>query len=474
MSDFQTSWQDHYATVPQTLAALRDVPAVVSVFNTNIDAVRTITPAIHEQLAAAAAGAPPAGVRQDHAIATPGDLLRGFRACFGDGVAQEWLVTDQDTFRWLERHVGHDRLQMGGQGGIIANVMAVCGVQNVLVHAASLPAQQAAVFVDRPNLLAADAEGRLRPARQIDRPGDVPLIHWILEFRKGDTITVEGEAITCPRSNRFIATWDPLNFVLAIDPEFVTAVSGHTGRLEYCLLSGYQMLAETLATGETAGDRIRASKEVVDRWRADHPELVVHFEFASTQDRAVRARLLAEMSGWVDSIGLNEQELADVLEVAGETDLAAACRRPGGSVELLAGLGRVFELSGVPRIQLHFYGLYVTLQAHDWRHTPEQTRNGMTLAATVAASKAGTGSIDTQENLLWAHGQPVGEVAGQQLAALADHLAARDGASELLATGIHRGAEHDVIAVPTIIVENPRTLVGMGDTISSLSLVGAR
>ncbi len=473
MNDIQTAWQRHYATVPATLAALRDVEAVISVFNTNIDAVRTITPAVYDQLAAAAGGPPPPA-RGPHAIAAPQDLLRGFLACFREGIAQEWLVTEEATFRWLDRHVGHDRLQMGGQGGIIANVMAVCGVQNVLAHAASLPAQQAAVFVDRPNLLAADAAGRLRPARQIDRPGDVPLIHWILEFRAGDSIRVGSEEITCPRSNRFIATWDPLNFGLAIDQGFVTALAGRAGRLDHCLLSGYQMLAERLATGETARDRIIASKQVVDRWRADHPELVVHFEFASTQDQTVRAALLEQMGGWADSIGLNEQELADVLEVAGETALAARCRRPAGSADLLAGLRRVFELSGVPRIQLHFFGLYITLQARHWRHTPEQTRNGMTLAATVAASKAGTGSIDTEENLLWAHGQPIGAVAGRELATLANDLAARDGASELRTTGIHRGEDADVIAVPTIIVENPRTLVGMGDTISSLSLVGAR
>ena len=40
-------------------------------------------------------------------------------------------------------------------------------------------------------------------------------------------------------------------------------------------------------------------------------------------------------------------------------------------------------------------------------------------------------------------------------------------------TGIGEYAGYDVIAVPTILVEKPVTLVGMGDTISSVSLVGA-
>jgi hypothetical protein len=48
--------------------------------------------------------------------------------------------------------------------------------------------------------------------------------------------------------------------------------------------------------------------------------------------------------------------------------------------------------------------------------------------------------------------------------ALADNLAARGGATDLLTTRIHQGEACDVVAVPTIIVEKSGTLVGMGDT----------
>ena len=40
--------------------------------------------------------------------------------------------------------------------------------------------------------------------------------------------------------------------------------------------------------------------------------------------------------------------------------------------------------------------------------------------------------------------------------------------------GIYEGNEFDVIAIPTIIVPKPKTLVGMGDTISSISLIAAK
>ena len=45
---------------------------------------------------------------------------------------------------------------------------------------------------------------------------------------------------------------------------------------------------------------------------------------------------------------------------------------------------------------------------------------------------------------------------------------------ELVQTGICEYEGCKVIAVPTIIIEKPLTLVGMGDTISSVSLIGAR
>ena len=48
------------------------------------------------------------------------------------------------------------------------------------------------------------------------------------------------------------------------------------------------------------------------------------------------------------------------------------------------------------------------------------------------------------------------------------------GSNKLMEEGIFINDEIEIIAVPTIIIDNPVTLVGMGDTISSISLVAAR
>ncbi len=120
---------------------------------------------------------------------------------------------------------------MGGQGGIVANVMAVCGVSDVYVHTASSPKKQSELFNDLPNLKNVNRFGELQKAYTIDRNEDVPLIHWIIEFDKGDTLNINGKSYTCPKANRFIATYDPLNFKLAIDDAFDKKCVSHPQNL---------------------------------------------------------------------------------------------------------------------------------------------------------------------------------------------------------------------------------------------------
>ena len=98
----------------------------------------------------------------------------------------------------------------------------------------------------------------------------------------------------------------------------------------------------------------------------------------------------------------------------------------------------------------------------------------MMLAAVVAAGKAGVGNIDEKKNLLWAKDKEVSEIGLAELQKLADLVTAHFGENKLMEEGIYTDDEIEIIAVPTILVEKPLTLVGMGDTISSISLVAAR
>jgi ADP-dependent phosphofructokinase/glucokinase len=471
-SELKTAWRGNYSEVEASLAMIGDCGRVVAAFNANIDAVVKVSGSRMAQLVAAT------GLVQTafdnvlpRAIRSPADLVRGLLRCFSQGIAEEWLIEDEAVFAWARDHVGWDRMQMGGQAGIVANAMALCGVQDVLVHCASLPADQARLFLDLPNLRSTGSDSELAKAHDIVR-NDSPMVHWILEFDGGDVLRLPGRDVTCPKSNRFIATYDPMNLGLRVDEAFQRQASSLP--VDLVVLSGYHLLTETLPDGGKGADRVDASMEAVLAWRATNPDCLLHLEIASTQDRAVRRHILEGPARKVDSIGLNERETIDLLELLGDDELVATCNREARADHMLQALLRLFRHTGCPRLQLHMYGLYLTVQQKGFRISPAANRRGMQVAAVVAAGKAGTGALEDRSALLWAKERDVSDIGLTELKRLAYRIGLAWGRSDIVTTGIFNGPDFDIIAVPTILVEHPVTLVGMGDTISSVSLVAAR
>jgi len=468
-----TGWEKYYEQVPKTFERLEQVKGVLTAFNSNIDAIKKITPQTL-QMWIDTYGASAEFKNSYNEIKSQGDFLRGLLDCFTRGAAAEWLITEIPVYEWLQKNVGYDHLQMGGQGGIIANVMAVCGIQKVYAHAASLATDQIKMFVDQPNLLLAAADNHFVSARKATRANDKPLIHWILEFKKDDQVTFNGQKITCPKSNRFIATYDPLNFELAIDEHFNKAASHlEPGTLQYIVLSGYQMLQSKLTNGTEAIEVIRDSWKKIGFWKKRQSQPQVHFEVASTQDMAVLKDLVEFVAFKSESIGFNEQELVLILKAIDEAELAEKINKQMDAVNLFEGMLKLHEKIGTPRMQIHFFGCYITLLSKNYWNTLEKVRDGMLLAATIAASKAGTGTIEKKENLMWGMQVPVGAVGLKHLEELHKYLNETEGQNDIKEQGIFIGKKFDVVAIPSKIVDKPITLVGMGDTISSLSLIGS-
>lgn len=461
-ADLKKIWREKYLIVPAQLEKIREIKAAAAGFNTNIDAVVKM-PAVRLARLISTRGLTLEQLENisRHKISSPDDVLRGIFRCFKNGIAEEWITEEKSVYDWMNKEIGYDRLQMGGQGGIVANALATVGIQNVYVHTNSLPGLQAEQFVKKENLLSFDENGNPAPAYQINRRSDIPLIHWIVEFDKNDVLELEGHKFRCPKSNRFIATYDPLNLKLVIDKNFLRHVHGNPA--EYVVLSGFHTLTAN-NDGEALIEKILPE---IKTWRQNCPDCVFHLEIASTQDKVIRRAIVDGVVPLMDSIGINERETIDILEVIGEEKLAEKCRRQTTAENLFAGLVKIKEKTGVARIQLHMFGIYITLQDKNFRITPEQNLKGMMTAATIAAAKAGTGSID---DLLWAQGHDVSDVGLIE----ADRLAVAAGQNDLAKTGIGRYRRWDLIVVPTILIEKPVTLVGMGDTISSLSLVAAR
>lgn len=463
-ADLRENWHRIYEIVPEQLRRVAEVGCVASAFNTNIDSVVKINGKKLAELADLVALVPEDLQNPQNLITSPKDAVRGIIKCFTQGIAEEWLCADKSTDEWLAQNLGDAHLQMGGQAGIIANVLAVLGVQKVCVHTASHPQMQAKCFLNTDNLLAFTADGNPQKAYDINRIADEPLVHRIIEFAAGDSFEFCGRTYTCPRANRFIATYDTANLELKIDNNFVQ----HLNRFgfDYLLLSGFHNLTAT----HSGLQRIAEVLPMLQQWKRLYPRGIIHLELASTQDKLIRTAILQKLAPLADSLGINEREALDALEICAPQMYADVCRKPLSAPLLLDILQTLKNTLRTPRIQLHFLGTYLTLQDKNFGISSEQNRRGMMLAATVAAAKAGLGNIESRDNLLWAHGRHINDRAAENMDKLAEYLHNPDFAL----SGITSFAGFDLIAVPTILIDKPLTLVGMGDTISSVSLIGAR
>lgn len=461
MENLKSLWQQKYNIVPQQLEKVADVKTVATAFNTNIDAVIKIKGSDIAQLAARVQITDDDLNSSLTKLQSAKDVVRGIIKCFSQGIGEEWMAEDKAIYEWMQENLGYDRLQMGGQGGIVANILAVSGVKNVIAHTSSHPQLQAGQFLPLPNLLSFDENANLRPAHLINRTEDVPLVHWIIEFDKNDSFTYLDKTYVCPKANRFIATYDPANLVLKTDENFANYLKNHD--FDYLILSGYHNL-----TSERNGENlVKASVKTLLEWKKKSPNGIIHLELASTQDKKVRRAIIEEIAPHVDSIGLNDREALDVLEIIDEDKYKALKDKNLAAGELFDVLYRIQKALKAPRIQLHMFGLYITMQTPESKIAVEQNLRGMLLASTIAATKALKGKVDEHETLLAARNENIRLEALQNLA---EHLQQPD----LLTTGCCVYKDCRVIAVPTIIIDKPVTLVGMGDTISSMSLIGAR
>lgn len=460
----QNKWNKLYSSAPKTLEKMAKIKTVASAFNTCIDSVVKISgKELADFIKKENLSLQQIENIEQKNINSVADLLRGIFNCFRNGIAEEWTADKPEMFEWMHKNLGTKKMQMGGQAGIIANTLALTDIKKVIVHSNALSKLQAEQFFNLPNLVSFDKDGKIEQASKINRD-KISSIHWIIEFDKNDKIIVDDKEFVCPKSNRFIATYDPPLFDFVIDKNFLKYTNKN--KIDYFVLSGYQ----ALNAKQKGVKHVKDSINIIKDWKKASPKSIVHLEVASTQDIKVRKAITKYLVPNADSVGVNERETMDILEVLGEKKLLKECLENSCATNLFKAALKIKNKLKCKRIQLHMFGLYITIQDKKYPIKAKANLNGMILAATAAASKAYTGKLACKSDILEAYGQNVSDIGINELEKLSCFIKDKN----LLNKGICEYKGYDIISVPTIIIEKPKTLVGMGDTISAFSLIGAR
>ena len=464
-NDLKKLWAEKYKCVPTQLERIKEISVAATAFNTNIDAIVKISGNRLKTLLESSKMPVEmlTNIKQTQ-FDKPTDVLLGIVKCFSRGIAEEWVTEDEKIYKWIEKNLGYHHLQMGGQGGIIANTLALLGIKKVITHTNSHPKLQAEQFLDLENLFALDEHGDLKKATSISRSKDIPLIHWIIEFDKGDSFTYQGKSFTCPKSNRFIATYDPLNINLVMNEGFDKYMQNNP--VEYLVLSGFH----PLLSKNNGVELLKNAVPVIKNWQKANPKMITHLEIASTQDKVIRKNILKFIVPLAQSMGLNERETIDLLNVSGQKELAKKIEKETTSCHLFEALVFLKETLNIARIQLHMFGLYMTIQDKNFPYSAEQNLKGMMTASVVSSSKAFHGALEKYDDISLTKDYPPSDTGLKELTALAKMLKK----PELAEIGVAEYKGYIISAIPTILIDKPKTLVGMGDTISSVSLLAGR
>ena len=468
----RNTWDQLYREhLPQGFATVRELPGVVVGIHSVIDGLKRLDVAQIEKILEEDPSLADAALEASQEdlvpgeINTPRDFVIGLFATFSRGKALQLMIRQESVFNWILEKLGYDYLRMGGTSGNMANSLSPLGFPMV-VYANPLTRELAELFVERPNLKVLAADGTLKAPKEAAQGEGIKALHMIVEYSTGDTVTVKGKKITTPRANRFIAAWNPVNNKLQIDPTWKENFLAIAGQFSHFVVSGFHILSERYPDGTTYADYLTPVADYLAEVRARHPHLRLHYEFASIASSQIRQGILKEILPKVHSLGLNEVELAAVLDDMGATEEAAALRKGEGMASVLEGMDRLMRSTGLDRIQLHDLGYYLTLVRPGYA-SRETTRTGLILAATLAASRTATGKVGTEEEIRQGLEFPFMDVALEKAVEIGEFI----GDEQFATTGLGTWKEWDVAYLPTRVVPKPVLTVGLGDLISASAFV---
>jgi ADP-dependent phosphofructokinase/glucokinase len=376
---------------------------------------------------------------------------------------------------------------MGGNAGIMANALSQLGASRVIPNIAVPSKTQLSLFSGRsiyfPGSVTerkgnSEAGSGKTDSKEIDSEENMYAvsssqdpIHFVFDFSKGDTFSLYGTEIIVPRENRFIATCDHLNLRLYVNPAFEKYAIEHACETDGALISGFHLLLENYSDGSSYKTILERILCQLEGWKVENDKLRIHLELGHFASKEIASSVFLEFVSILDSIGMNEDELATLRHfhgVSGEEILLMEAEAVGNAAYRLA------SRYGLKRIVIHTREFVLTafkpnLELGDFKIPSLQKmaerklkalKFGVSCAGVYAASGRLEGRKLIEEEASKLQESPIGR---KQLELF---LKAFDG--QALGQGAYAfKGEYILCMLPTLLSNNPITTVGLGDTIAA-------
>ncbi|WP_410507409.1 ADP-specific phosphofructokinase [Methanosarcina hadiensis] len=474
--DIEEWEQRHREAFYNAKEALPYLDGMFVAYNSNIDAIKHLT---EEDLLKLIRLFDEAEIQDRVAvypreIAEPLDFVARLLISMREGKAAEVPTYTEDTHKWLKEHLGFDYARMGGQAGIISNLLARLDLKKVVTYIPWLSEEQADYFAaENGNILhprVEDGKVVLKPPSEAFKPGRGSKVNWIFEFSKDLKVTCAGSTFKVPRDNRLIISSRPKWIRLDMDREIYDQLDS-IFPVDGAMLSGYQMIKEEYEDGSTYKDYVEHSVEVINKLKSLNPDFRIHVELTSIQNRLIRKTILTDIvARHVHSLGLDTVEVANALNVLGYEELSYSVIRKGenGIMSLYQGAVQLMKDLKLERVHVHSLGFYICILAKGHPLTLKEHRDALLFSSVLAAARALNGKIESLDDAEVGLDIPVSASGMEDLENFKLYCTGRKLCSpDEFEYGYIYGPDHDAILIPSKVVDRPKATVGIGDTISA-------
>ena len=240
----------------------------------------------------------------------------------------------------------------GGNAPVIGKRLSLEGASQILI-ASNASSDYRSFFPDNVKFLG-----------EADHQDDV---HLILEFKVGD----RWGSFIAPRANRFVIHSDANNPKLRYIEPFSTAIKSFNPDL--IIVSALQMLDNYPFQNNERDQRMKALQDFLE----SIDNMPVHFEMASFSEKAMMKSLLKYVVPFVTSIGMNEQELPNLVSMLKYGDIVTVSDANPRTARVLDSMRALYSemqeksLRGLERIHVHTlaFQAILTKKSSKWKNS---------------------------------------------------------------------------------------------------------
>ncbi|MEF9941903.1 MAG: ADP-dependent glucokinase/phosphofructokinase [Lachnospiraceae bacterium] len=353
------------------------------------------------------------------------------------GAGGEIDITNWDVCEYLRKEF-YSEYALGGTCAQGAAAFAAVGFP-LIAHITDR-SKPVCEFLDYPGLDMIKGDARM-PMKACATK-ELPVLHIIFQFEKGDIVKALGKEYVIPLSNRVIIDYDTIHKKLPIDEEFLEYCEKHAEELVSYNVSGFNAILDF----ELLEKKMEYLRKHYLHVKTRNPNCCIYLEGAHYLSAKSKSLVFEKMSSCVDILGMNEEEMEDMAQREG---IPVDKERLDSVLDVLE---RIINLYGCKGIVMHTkdYSMYIGEEMQG-----VNVEMGLTLGNLMSCTRARMGKYGTLEECAQSLKEPLSPTGVRF-------------AKELES----KSTTYMTCLVPSRYLEKPRYTIGLGDTFVAGMQVG--